>query len=184
MQMSARAKRMERHHRRHKGASELNLVSMMDIFTILVFFLLVSSVNVEVLPNPKDLKLPESIAEQRARENVVVMVTDREILVQGRPVATIAEVMARDDLAIPALEEALRSQSDRVLRKESMANIADREITIMGDRGLLVHLSLSSPRVSMHGCAARRPDEPSSADLRTTIFLPARRDGTGPDRAS
>ncbi len=136
MQMSARAKRMERHHRRHKGASELNLVSMMDIFTILVFFLLVSSVNVEVLPNPKDLKLPESIAEQRARENVVVMVTDREILVQGRPVATIAEVMARDDLAIPALEEALRSQSDRVLRKESMANIADREITIMGDRGL------------------------------------------------
>jgi biopolymer transport protein ExbD len=44
--------------------------------------------------------------------------------------------MARDDLAIPALEQALRSQSDRVLRKESMANIADREITIMGDRAL------------------------------------------------
>jgi biopolymer transport protein ExbD len=136
MQMSARAKRMERHHRRHKRGSQINLVSMMDIFTILVFFLLVSSVNVEVLPNPRDLKLPESIAEQRARENVIVMITGEEILVQGRPVATITEVMARDDLAIPALEQALRSQSDRVLRKESMANIADREITIMGDRAL------------------------------------------------
>jgi biopolymer transport protein ExbD len=134
MQMSARAKRMDRHHRRHKGGGQINLVSMMDIFTILVFFLLVSSVNVEVLPNPKDLKLPESIAEQRARENVVVTVTRDEILVQGRPVARVAEVMAREDLRIPALEEALRSQTDRVLRKESVASVADREITIMGDR--------------------------------------------------
>jgi len=136
MQMSARAKRMERHHRRRKGRSEINLVSMMDIFTILVFFLLVSSANVEVLPNPKDLKLPESIAEQRARENVVVMVTTEEILVQGEPVARVADVMARTELKIPALEEALRSQSDRVLRKEALANLADREITIMGDRSL------------------------------------------------
>src|SRR5512134_1903715 len=121
MKMSARAKRMDRHHRRHRGGGVINLVSMMDIFTILVFFLLVSSVNVEVLPNPKDLKLPESIAEQRARENVVVMVTHDEIMVQGRSVARVADVMARDDLRIPELERALRSQTDRVLRKESVA---------------------------------------------------------------
>lgn len=136
MQMSARARRMERHHRRNKGRAAISLVSMMDIFTILVFFLLVSSVNVEVLPNPKDLKLPESIAEQRARENVVVMITNDEILVQGRSVATIAEVMARDDLRIPALEEALHAQTDRVLRKEAATDIGGREITIMGDRSL------------------------------------------------
>jgi biopolymer transport protein ExbD len=65
---------------------------------------------------------------------VVVTVTRDEILVQGRPVARVAEVMAREDLRIPALEEALRSQTDRVLRKESVASVADREITIMGDR--------------------------------------------------
>ena len=136
MKMSARAKRMDRHHRRHRGGRVLNLVSMMDIFTILVFFLLVSSSNVEVLPNPRDLKLPESIAEQRARENVVVMVTGEDIIVQGRPVAKVAEVMARDDLRIPELEEALRAQTDRVLRKEAQAALRDREITIMGDRAL------------------------------------------------
>lgn len=136
MRMSARAKRMDRRHRRHRGGGAINLVSMMDIFTILVFFLLVSSVNVEVLPNPKDLKLPESIAEQRARENVVVMVTRDQIIVQGRPVAAVAEVMARPDARIPELEAALRAQTDRVLRKESMAELADREITIMGDREL------------------------------------------------
>ena len=76
MQMSRRALRMERHHKRMKrSGSGLNLVSMMDIFTILVFFLLVSSGETEVLPNPKDIQLPESMALERARETVVVMVT-------------------------------------------------------------------------------------------------------------
>jgi biopolymer transport protein ExbD len=136
MQMSARARRMDRHHRRNAGRAGINLVSMMDIFTILVFFLLVSSANVEVLPNPRDLKLPESIAEERARENVVVMITGEDIIVQGHPVAKVAEVMAREELRIPELEQALRSQSDRVLRKEAADEIGSREITIMGDRAL------------------------------------------------
>jgi biopolymer transport protein ExbD len=136
MQMSRRALRMARHHRRHQGDNELNLVSMMDIFTILVFFLLVSSAEVEVLPNPRELRLPESVAEQKARENVVVMVTRDQILVQGRPVAAVAEVMAQPELVIAPLQEALRAQTDRVLRKEAVASIADREITIMGDREL------------------------------------------------
>ena len=95
MQMSRRALRMERHHKRMKrSGTGLNLVSMMDIFTILVFFLLVSSGETEVLPNPKDIQLPESVALERARETVVVMVTGDTILVQGRPVATVAEALS------------------------------------------------------------------------------------------
>ena len=81
MAKSARAKRMEKHHRRHKGAGALNLVSLMDIFTILVFFLLVNSSDVQTLPNAKDLKLPESIAEKKPEENVVVLVGKTDILV-------------------------------------------------------------------------------------------------------
>ena len=68
MVKSARAKRMKKHHKRHRRSVALNLVSLMDIFTILVFFLLVNSSNVETLPNTKDLQLPESIAEEKARE--------------------------------------------------------------------------------------------------------------------
>ena len=136
MQMSKRAKRMERRNQRGKRTVALNLVSLMDIFTILVFFLLVSSSEVEVLSNPKDIQLPESIAEEKARENVIVMVTGQQILVQGKPVANVDEVMARGDLLIPGLEQALRQQSDRVLRKQAMAEIGDREVTILGDREL------------------------------------------------
>jgi biopolymer transport protein TolR len=126
---------MEKHHKR-RTMGGLNLISLMDIFTILVFFLLVNSQDVETLPNAKDMQLPESYAEEKARENVVIMVTDEAILVQGRVVATMDEVNQLDGVVIPALEAALRSQTDRVLRKDALANIEDREVTIMGDRKL------------------------------------------------
>ncbi len=134
MVKSARAKRMEKHHQRNKGAGALNLVSLMDIFTILVFFLLVNSSSVETLPNTKDLQLPESIADQKAKETVVIIIGETDIIVQGTPVAKIADVMKIKGNDIPALREALVSQNDRVLRRESQEDIAGREVTIMGDK--------------------------------------------------
>ncbi|MEO1246327.1 MAG: biopolymer transporter ExbD [Pseudomonadota bacterium] len=134
MVKSGRAKRMEKHHRRNKGSGALNLVSLMDIFTILVFFLLVNSSDVEVLPNAKDIQLPESIAEEKAKETVVIMIGDEDIIVQGTPVAKVADVMARKGNDIPELREALKSQNDRVLRREAQQDIAGREVTIMGDK--------------------------------------------------
>lgn len=138
MQMSRRALRMDRHHRRNRQRASLSLVSLMDIFTILVFFLLVSSAEVEVLPNPRDLQLPESVAEERARESVVILVTEEQILVQGAPVASVVSVMngamSGDGVVIPELREALEAQAGRALVKAEPAT--DREVTIMGDREL------------------------------------------------
>ena len=136
MVKSGRAKRMDKHHRRNKGTASLNLVSLMDIFTILVFFLLVNSSDVEVLPNAKDVQLPESIAEEKAKETVVILIGDEDILVQGEPVAKVADVMATKGNDIPALRQALKSQNDRVLRREARDDIAGREVTIMGDKDI------------------------------------------------
>jgi len=136
MVKSGRAKRMAKHHKRNKGAGALNLVSLMDIFTILVFFLLVNSSDVEVLPNAKDLQLPESIAEQKAKETVVILIGEENILVQGTPVAAVKDVMALKGNDIPALRQALKSQNDRVLRREAQEDIAGREVTIMGDKDI------------------------------------------------
>lgn len=135
MRMSRRAKRMERHHQRGRKGS-LNMVSLMDIFTILVFFLLVSSTEVEVLPNPRDLTLPESVAEENARETVLVTVTSEAILLQGEVVARVDEVLARDEGLIPELSAALRERDDRGLRDASERAPEAREVTIMGDRDL------------------------------------------------
>lgn len=134
MKKSQRAQRMERRHERGKRGGALNLVSLMDIFTILVFFLLVNSSDVEVLPNARDIQLPESIAEEKAKESVVILIGNEDILVQGSPVAKVADVMNLQGNDIPALREALVAQNERVLRQETRDDIAGREVTIMGDK--------------------------------------------------
>ena len=134
MRSSGRAARMDRSHKRHKRSVALNLVSLMDIFTILVFFLLVNSSEVQTLPNAKDLELPESIAEQRPRETVVVMVTDQDLLVQGRPVARISDVINSSELIIPELKAELQRQAERMLRQSAQDDPLEREVTIMGDK--------------------------------------------------
>jgi biopolymer transport protein ExbD len=133
-----RAERMDRHHARHKKSSSLNLVSLMDIFTILVFFLLVNSSEVEVLPNARDVQLPESTAETRARESVVVLVTDTEILVQGRVIGRIDDILASEELVIPALKDELVAQAERSVLGADDPSV--REVTIMGDREIPYHL--------------------------------------------
>ena len=134
MRYMGRAARMKRHHARHNRTVTLNLISLMDIFTILVFFLLVNSGDVQTLPNAKDLALPESVAEQRARETVVVLVTEQDLLVQGRVIASVPEIMSREEIIIPELRAALRSQTDRTLRQAARDDIAGREVTIMADK--------------------------------------------------
>ncbi len=134
MVKSARAKRMDKHHLRNKRSPGLNLVSLMDIFTILVFFLLVNSSDVETLPNAKNLQLPESIAEAKAKETVVILIGEEDIIVQGVPVAKVADVLAQKGNSIPELRRALKSQNDRVLRRAAQEDVADREVTIMGDK--------------------------------------------------
>lgn len=127
---------MEKRHNRAKRGGELNLVSMMDIFTILVFFLLVNSSDVEVLSSPDGIQLPQSIAEDKPRVSVVVLIGEEHILVQGKPVAEVAEVLKLSGNDIPELREALLSQNDRELTNGPENAIAGREVTIMGDKDI------------------------------------------------
>ncbi len=131
MEMSRRARRMERHHKRGKQ-SALNLVSLMDIFTILVFFLLVSSSNVQQLPNSKDIRLPTSSAKKVPNETIIIAITGSDILVQGRKVVTINQVVENKDAYIPDLKTELIFQSAKGLfsKKDVKKGYA---VTIMGD---------------------------------------------------
>lgn len=136
MTMSRRAKRMERHHARRKQPA-LNLVSLMDIFTILVFFLLVSSSNVQQLPNKKDIRLPASIAQKAPKETLIISVTQRDILVQGRQVAEISQILSTESPLIDELKKELKFQSSRtrVLASNDSQN-AGKAVTIMGDENI------------------------------------------------
>jgi len=134
MKQSRRARRMERHHKRHKGAPSFNLVSLMDIFTILVFFLLVNSGEGDVLPSTRNVDLPDSIAEQKPRQNVVVMVTERDILVQGSRIALLKDVNSSDKLLIDPLKVALVNQNKRRFLEQGSAKTTAPEVTIMGNK--------------------------------------------------
>lgn len=134
MKQSRRARRMERSHQRHRRTPAFNLVSLMDIFTILVFFLLVNSSDGEVLPSTRSVELPESVAEQKPRQNVVVMVTERDILVQGNVVARVSDVVRTGDSNIKALQQALESQDHRRLLQNSTEMSPAPEVTIMGNK--------------------------------------------------
>ncbi|MEM9384372.1 MAG: biopolymer transporter ExbD [Pseudomonadota bacterium] len=139
--MSTRFNRRFSGGRRNANASaagKLNLVSLMDIFTILVFFLLVNSNDSQEVPSSKILAMPESVAEEKPRETVVVMVTGDRILVQGQQVATTEEAAAVEGNIIAPLREALAAEHERLIADAGLAADEEppaHEVTIMGDKG-------------------------------------------------
>lgn len=112
MKLSRRAKRMQRHYKRMDKAGGLNLVSLMDIFTILVFFLMVNSSDVKVLQQDKSIELPLSTAKELPKENLVITISGENILVQGRTVASITAI--NSDGILAGLKEELVYQGKKM----------------------------------------------------------------------
>lgn len=129
MKDSRRANRMKRHHARHtnRGAI-LDMVSLMDIFTILVFFLLVSSANSDILPTPKNIKLPRSTTEQLPKENIVIILGDNNIFLQGKKIASVKATIESDNNVIMPLFNELTHMSG------GKNSTLDKGVTIMGDK--------------------------------------------------
>ncbi len=130
MKGSRRAKRMEKHRTRSQRRSAvLNMVSLMDIFTILVFFLLVNTTSSEVLPSPKNIVLPDAASEKLPLRNLVIAVDERVIRLQGKPIVTVKDALKGNKNSIEPLYRALRVASVEV------KNLVDkRGVTIMGDQ--------------------------------------------------
>jgi len=150
MKRSMHAGRMERHQRRLKKTASLNLVSLMDIFTILVFFLMVNSSEIQVLHPSKHVKLPESVSEKRPKETLLVMVNDTEILLKGEKVADVTAAMANEELLIESLSVALRTHSATAPALTEEEKEKGRSVTIMGDKAIPYALL----KKVMHTCSA------------------------------
>ena len=134
--MSRIAKRQAKKDRRKKTSANINLVSLMDIFTILVFFLLVNSSDVETMSSTDGIKLPESISEMKPRETIVITVNDADILVQGRKVSDVQAVMASSSEIISGLKKELAFQLAKSKSKVEIEKNIAGEITIMGDKNI------------------------------------------------
>lgn len=132
MKLTPLQKRAER-KARDQSMVDMNLVSLIDVFTILIFFLLFNT-GVEILPTAA-VKLPQSVAEKEPLQTVVVILSGDDIVVEGRQVAKVADVMAlQGDLIAPLKAELDLHAQRQVVRKENEAQ--SKALTIMGDKDI------------------------------------------------
>jgi biopolymer transport protein TolR len=126
---------MLQHQLRHRVDGQLNLIPMIDILSVMVSFLLVYSTNVEVVQNSKGIEIPQSISQRQPRTTVVVMLTKQDLFVQGERVASVAEIQATAGDIIEPLRAALKRPT-LVGKEITEQDLANREITVMGDKSL------------------------------------------------
>lgn len=135
MRDSRRQRRMSRNSRKPKSTGMM-LTSLMDIFTVLVLYLIANQGTGVTLDTPRMVKIPDSIVETAPRRSIVMAVSGTEVLIQGVTIATVAEVLeSRQDYIEPVRQEMLRiknlaaEQGDKGISESS-------EVTILADRGI------------------------------------------------
>tara|TARA_R110000850_G_scaffold119572_1_gene236836 strand:- start:599 stop:1132 length:534 start_codon:yes stop_codon:yes gene_type:complete len=138
MKQSARSRRLAKHHKRLKVGSKLNLVALMDIFTILVFFLIVNQSEVRILQNIEKISLPVSVADVLPVENLVITVFTDTVLVQERPIwQKSADGLGLTEQENPEFISTLTTELTYQASKRTELSEAElqngRAVTIIGD---------------------------------------------------
>lgn len=113
---------------------KLSLVALMDIFTILVFFLLLNSGDSQTLEDAKFVKLPNSSSETAPHSELVIHVGTDELWLDDQKVADISDIVLAQDKPIELLANAL----DAFVIKHGHLSGHEQDnglaVTIMADR--------------------------------------------------
>lgn len=134
--MMRNTRRINRMKRNRTKVTKMNLTSLMDVFTILVFFLLVNSGSVEVMEAPKQVTLPESVMEEKPRETVVIFVSPDEVLVQGRSVIRVSEILESESPTIEPITARLEELSQSIVGRATRSVAESQEVTILADKSV------------------------------------------------
>ncbi len=133
---------MSRYGRRRRKSGKnavvsLTLISLMDIFTILLLFLLVHAGDDGIaLPATDQLSLPASTSKTMPESTVTLMVTEKDILVEGRRVMAVAEALKENALILPPVKKELVRLAERT-KELAQLNASVKftgKITVMGDK--------------------------------------------------
>jgi len=119
---------------RNQSMVDMNLVSLIDVFTILIFFLM-SNVGVETISSTRAVQLPESMSQKAPKETVMIVVTATEIVVGDKVAASVADALRVDGDLIQPLKAMLDVEASReVILKENESD--SKRVTIMGDKDI------------------------------------------------
>lgn len=131
MRKTRRIKRMGRSRVKIAG---LNLTALMDVFTILVFFLLFHSGSGDIMEAPRHIKLPDSSVETKPRETVVIMVSPQVVLVQGEAVISTPELLDPKIETVSEITERLKQLERSIIGISTKTVAESMEVTILADK--------------------------------------------------
>jgi biopolymer transport protein TolR len=133
MRDSRRMKRMERNNRKGEiRGLGINLIPMMDVLCVLVFFLLFHSFN-STLPDAQ-IALPASVVETRPRETVSIVVSPEVVMVQGEPVINTSKLLEDSSGIVYEVRERLEQIERNIIETGAKTFAQGREITLLADK--------------------------------------------------
>ncbi len=133
MKATRRMKRMEQNNSRSviRGLG-INLIPMMDVLTVLVFFLLFHSFN-STLPDAQ-IALPESSVPTRPRETVAIVVSPESVMVQGEPVVSTSKLLDNGIGMVKELQDRLEQLGHGIIGAGAEAAARTMEVTLLADK--------------------------------------------------
>lgn len=130
--------------RTKRGTFSLKLTSMIDMFTILLVFLLKSySADGQIMTVAQDLRLPESTSQKQPAVMSVIALTTEWLLVDGRPIERLDTIMSSDKMLIAPLEaelQRLRRLSEGMGEMSTQMQGFQGNIAIQGDKDITFDL--------------------------------------------
>jgi len=133
MKETRRMKRMERNN--NKGVIRglgINLIPMMDVLTVLVFFLLFHSFN-STLPDAQ-IALPESSVPTRPRETVAIVVSPESVMVQGEGVVSTPKLLDNGIVMVEELRDRLEQLGHGIIGGGGESAAKTMEVTLLADK--------------------------------------------------
>lgn len=126
--------------RKRRKAPEIakpQMTALVDVLTVLVFFLLKNfSSEGDIVTQSKNLELPVSSSKMRPEQTLTIAISQKHVLVEGAPVALVAEEWERGGTDIPSLARLLddrRKQTEQLSEYDQSVKF-DGKLTIQGDK--------------------------------------------------
>lgn len=113
---------------------KLNLVALMDIFTILVFFLLLNTGESQKIENAKFVNLPDATSGIEPSNQLLIYISQEKVWLGDKEITSVEEVMKAPDALIEPLNKALLEHKAAIPEIQEYEKRNGLSITIMGDK--------------------------------------------------
>jgi biopolymer transport protein ExbD len=126
-----------------KREVRLMLISLIDTFIILCVFLFQNfSAEGDIMSIAPDLTLPEATVDKAPTQSVIVAVTNKSIVVEGKKVADTDEALKDPDLVVDNLaqEMARIAELKRQIARLDESRAFTGEVIIQGDKNITFEL--------------------------------------------